>query len=125
MELTRDGKEGVWAPGCVSIRGNFAADFAAKDALSGNISDELILFSDLKPCVNKYFFELWRLKWDEYSHNKLHKIFPVLGISCPCSNMREETVICHLHAGHSYLTHSLVLEGEEPLYTSHVISCLA
>lgn len=100
MELTRDGEEVVWAPGRVSIRGNLAADFAAKDALGGNISDELILFSDLKPCVNKYLLELWPLKWDEQPHNKLQKIFPMLPISCPCINMREETVICYLHTGH-------------------------
>ena len=42
----------------VGIRGNSAADSAAKDALDGNISDELIPFSDLKPCLNNYFWAL-------------------------------------------------------------------
>ena len=35
--------------GHVGIRGNSAADTAAKGALDGDISDELIPFSDLKP----------------------------------------------------------------------------
>ena len=50
-EMTRDGREIVfiWVPGHVGIRGNSAADFAAKDALDGDISVELIPFSDLKP----------------------------------------------------------------------------
>ena len=40
-EMTRDGREIVfiWFPGHVGIRGNSAADSAAKDALDGDISE--------------------------------------------------------------------------------------
>ena len=50
-EMTREGREIVfiWVPGHVGIRGNSAADSAAKYALDGDISVELIPFSDLKP----------------------------------------------------------------------------
>ena len=56
-EMTRDGREIVfiWVPGHVGIRGNSAADSAAKDALDGDISVELIPFSDLKSRTNKYY----------------------------------------------------------------------
>ena len=59
-EMTREGREIVfiWVPGHVGIRGNSAADSAAKDALDGDISVELIPFSDLKPRTNKYILEL-------------------------------------------------------------------
>ena len=48
MDLTKDGKEIVviWVPSYVGIRGNSAAHPAAKDSFDGNISDELIPFTD-------------------------------------------------------------------------------
>ena len=97
MDLTKDGKEifFIWVPGHVGIRGNLAADSAAKDALVGDISVELIPFSDLKSGTNKYILELWQSEWDEFPGNKLHKIFPVLKecVVCPWTNRKEETVI--------------------------------
>ena len=44
------------APGQVGVRRNSAADSAARDALDGDISDELIPFS--KTRVNKYLLQL-------------------------------------------------------------------
>ena len=35
-------------------------------------------------------------------------------ISCPRTNRKEETVMARLHIGHSFLTHSFLLKGEEP-----------
>ena len=46
-------------PEDLGVRGNSAADSAAKDAFDGNFSDELTPFSDLKTRVNKYLLELW------------------------------------------------------------------
>ena len=62
-----------------------------------------------------YILELWQSEWDEFPENKLYKIFPVLKecISCPRKNRKEETVMARLHIGHSFLTHSFLLESEE------------
>ena len=61
-EMTRGGREIVfiWVLDHAGIRGNSAADSAAKDVLDGDISVELIPFSDLKSCTNKYILELWQ-----------------------------------------------------------------
>ena len=77
FELIQEEREivSVGVLGHVGIRGNSAADSAAKDALDGDISDELIPFSDLKPCLNNYIFELWQRIWDEYPKYKLHKFY--------------------------------------------------
>ena len=62
-------------PGHVGIRGTSAADYAAKDALDGDISDELIPFSDFKARLNNYIFDLWQREWDEYPRNKLQRFY--------------------------------------------------
>ena len=49
----------------MGIRGYSAADSAAKNALDGHISDELVPFSDLKSHINNYALELWQPEWDE------------------------------------------------------------
>ena len=118
MDLTKDGKEivFVWVPGHVVIRGNSAADAAAKDALVGDASIELVPFSDLKSRANKYILELWQSEWDELPGNKLHEIFPFLKrcVVFPRTNRKEETVTARLHIGHSFTTHSFLSKGEEP-----------
>ena len=70
----------------MGIGGNSAANSAAKDALVGDISVELIPFSDLKSRANKYMLELWQSEWNGFPGNKLHKIIPVLKVFCLSSD---------------------------------------
>ena len=50
------------------------------------------------------------------SSQKIIYIFPILKecIVCPRRNRKEETVMARLHIGHSFITHSFLLKGEEP-----------
>ena len=110
MNLTRDGKKTVfvWVPGHWAL-----ADSAAKDALVGDISVELIPFSDLKKRANIYYN---CGSVSGMSSRKIHQIFPTLKDCTVCSrtNGKEETVIARLRIGHSFITHSFLLKGEEP-----------
>jgi len=117
-QLINSGKEivFVWVPGHVGIQGNTSADSAAKDARSNPSLSENIVFSDLKPIAHAYVNQRWQEEWDQCVENKLHSFLPT--IRAPLDRCRasrkEETVLCRLHIGHSYLTHSYLLKGEDP-----------
>ena len=77
------------SPLCLSVVGHSEQSFlspqgyekffilkpAAKNAVVGDISVEVIPFSDLKTRTNKYILELWQSECDEFPENKLHKYF--------------------------------------------------
>ena len=107
----------MWVPGHVDIRGNEAADRAAKEAFDKKPTDDLMRFSDLKPLTAKYVYQVWQKEWDETGlvSNTFHEILPKLPdkLLSFCSTRKENTVLNRLHIGHFYLTHSFTLRKKE------------
>ena len=104
----------VRVPGHAGTRGNSAAGSASKDAHNGDTHDELIPFSDLKPCVNKSLLELRQLEWDRCSH-KQTKSFWNRRIVFLIPMLTEEKRLLSLD--YSVVTHiwcTFLLRGEEP-----------
>ena len=103
-----------WLPSHVGIRGNDKADKVAKSALSLQPSNLKLPYTDFKPAINKYLLNKWQLIWNTDVDNKLHSIKSILGEWRPAFRTdRKEVVPARLRIGHSFITHSYLLTGEE------------
>ena len=104
-----------WIPSHSGIKGNENADIAAKSALLLPPSNFKLPYTDFKPIINKYLFNKWQSVWDTAVDNKPHSIKPSISDWRPAYRMdrKEEVVLTRLRIGHSYATHSYLLNGEE------------
>ena len=105
-----------WIPSHIGIRGNEAADVAAKESLSQDIIASQVPYTDLKPHINSFIANKWQERWSSCPDNKLFKIKPNLG-ACPSgfrNSRKEEVVLSRLRIGHTYFTHSYILRQEDP-----------
>ena len=104
-----------WLPSHVGIKGNEKADMAAKSALTLNISDLKIPFTDFKPSINTFVHNKWQMSWNAAVFNKLHSIMPSLGEWQPNYRIdrKEEVTLARLRIGHTFVTHSFLLKGED------------
>ena len=79
-----------WIPSRIGIRGNEAADMAAKESLNLDIIDS----QDLTCHINHYISNKWQERWSSCPDNKLFKIKPTLGEWPPgFRNSRKEEVV--------------------------------
>jgi hypothetical protein len=100
----------VWVPSHIGIAGNTAADATAKAALSLQLCETTVPYSDFKPLVAIYVKGVWQKSWDGENNNKLHCIKPVIGPFAKTSLPRRDEVVIHrLRFGHTHLTHGYLL----------------
>ena len=104
-----------WIPSHIGIQGNEMVDKQAKTSLSLEPTSFKIPFSNFKPSINKYILEEWQTSWNNSIGNKLREIKPTIGEhQSVVRNLRkEEVVLARLRLGHTRVTHSYLLLGEE------------
>ena len=104
-----------WIPSHIGIQGNEMVDKQAKTSLSLEPTSFKIPFSNFKPSINKYILEEWQTSWNNSIGNKLLDIKPTIGEyqSVVRNIRREEVVLARLRIGHTRVTHSYLLQGEE------------
>ena len=64
----------------------------------------------------KYILIRWQNSWDQQIHSLLHELHFIVG-KTPCSygqNPKEQVVLTRCRIGHRRLTHSYLLNNEEP-----------
>ena len=103
-----------WIPSNIGIQGNEMVDKQAKTSLSLEPTSFKISFSTFKPSINKYILEEWQISWNNSIGNKLLDIKPTIGeYQSVVRNIRKEVVLARLRLGHTKVTHSYLLQGEE------------
>lgn len=120
-ETFQAGKKGkkihfVWIPGHIGIPGNEIADQEAQNAIvSTSITNiNSITFADAKIEINAYINNKFLSHWRKLN-TKLNQIKNNINPwKNPGLNRKEETTINRLRIGHTYLTHSYLMNNEEP-----------
>jgi len=150
LHLTAIGKTVMlcWIPSHVNIPGNEKADCAAKSALSLPITNMRFSTRDLAPDVSKFYSKEWQDLWDACQGSKLYAIYPNMDKvvhSCTANkyrvikptiddyqyksspSRRDAVLINRLRIGHTWLTHSYLLSGDDQLVCSacHSLSLLS
>ena len=104
-----------WIPSHIGIQGNEMVDKQAKTSFSLETASFKISFSNFKPSINKYILDQWQTSWNNSIGNKLLEIKPTTGEhqSVVRNIRKEEVVLAGLRLGHTRVTHSYLLLGEE------------
>ena len=111
-----------WVPAHVGIKGNEAADKAAKQAY--NPLNASISYPDLKLAVTMFIRKKWQREWDGCSENKLREIKPNIATWPTFSPRKIDVILTRLRIGHSRLTHRHLLLAEEEPTCSHCHSSI-
>ena len=71
--------------------------------------------TDMYPRITKLIFDEWQEVWNCCAGNKLHAIKPTVGDykQKTCLSHHDSLLVNRLHIGHTRLTHSFLLSGDD------------
>ena len=71
----------------------------------------------MKPHIKSQILNSWKEKWNNLRYNKLKNIGTEIGVKNfnHFLNRKEEIKFTRIRLGHTRLTHSFILLGEEPI----------
>jgi len=132
--LAKNGKNIILCriPSHVGILGDEKADAAAKSALPLPVTRMKLPATDMYPRITKLIFDEWQEVWNCCAGNKLHAISPTVGDYKQKTwlSRRDSILLNRLRIGHTRLTHSLILSGDDlpecgtsqcPLTVKHIL----
>ena len=104
-----------WIPSHIGIRGNEAADMAAKEYLDQDITVSQVPYTDLKSHINRFISSKWQERVSSCRDNKLFQIKPTVGEWAPGlrKSRKEEVVLSRLRICHTCFSQSYILRRED------------
>ena len=110
-----------WIPSHIGIRGNEAADMAARESLDQDIIVSQVPYTDLKSHINFFISSKWQERWSSCRDNKLLQIKPTFGEWSPgCRRSRKQEVVLSRLEMAILFSHSYILPQKILLNAQHV-----